>query len=120
MKPRRILVIAPDLMFGPRIAATARQLGIDVQEATADGALAAWQASPHDLAIVDLHGPGNPVALVASLKDCAPDRRVFCFCRHTATDLIRAARAAGADHVVPRSAFFPNLARILETGEIGV
>jgi len=118
MSTRGILLVVPDLMFGPRIVSTAKQLGIEIEESTAERALASWQASDAELAIIDLHGSGEPVELIREMKRVAPKRRVLAFCRHTASDLIRSAREAGADQVLPRSAFFPNLATILETGEL--
>ena len=118
MKPSRVLLVVPDLFFASRIAATAKGLGVEIEEASAPLALERWQSAAHDLAIVDLDGGGDPIGLVRALKSEPRAGRVLAFCRHTATDAIKAARAAGADQVLPRSALFPNLASILDAGGV--
>lgn len=118
MKPRHIVLVVPDLFFATRIAAAAKHAGVELAQATASTAVAACRAAPADLVIVDLDASGDPVALVGALKRDLPQVRVVAFCRHTATEKILAARAAGADQVLPRSAFFPGLVEILTGGAV--
>lgn len=118
MSARRIVLVVPDLFFATRIAAAAKHAGVELVQATAESAAEACRERPTDLAIVDLDGHHDAGALVGALKRGAPGVRVVAFCRHTATARIQAARAAGADQVLPRSAFFPNLHEILGRGGI--
>lgn len=56
-----------------------------------------------DVVIVDLARHG---AVVAELRARLPNARIAAFGSHVDTDALDAARAAGADVVVPRSVFF--------------
>ena len=74
-------------------------------------------ASPADLAavdadvyVVDLSRPG-----VLDAVEALRGRRVIGFGSHVDTDLLRAARAAGCETVLARSAFFPRLDDLLST-----
>jgi DNA-binding NarL/FixJ family response regulator len=71
------------------------------------------------LVIIDLNSTkADAVSTIASLK-ADPDLagiRAIAFASHVHADLIAAARNAGADQVLPRSAFAGNLAEILASG----
>ncbi len=112
-----ILAVLDDLMFTSKIRTTARQLGVAVTFArTADGARAEMSKLPPSLVILDLNGPRtDPLGLVAAMKadpalDAVP---TVGFVSHVQTDLINAARHAGVDEVLARSAFTERLAEIL-------
>jgi hypothetical protein len=55
-----------------------------------------------DVVVVDLSAPGA----IDAVRAAAPVTRVVAYGRHTATDLLAAARDAGAHRVLARSAFF--------------
>jgi CheY-like chemotaxis protein len=106
---RRVLMLVDDLFFATRIATAARHLGIEVLRD-----LAAGGAAP-DLVVIDLHSRRDPLAAIASLKAAPATREVpiVAFLSHVETGLRDRARAAGADIVLPRSAFTAKLAEIL-------
>jgi CheY-like chemotaxis protein len=81
-------------------------------------ALAAVRRELPDLVIVDLTSAGDPLALVRALKTTPETRPVplVGFYPHVEGALREAALAAGADRVLPRSAFTARLAELLETG----
>jgi DNA-binding NarL/FixJ family response regulator len=74
------------------------------------------RAQKPSLIVFDLNsGKTDPVTTIAALKgDSALSAlRILGFASHVHTELIAAARNAGADQVLPRSAFAANLAEIL-------
>jgi DNA-binding NarL/FixJ family response regulator len=112
-----VLVAVDDLLFSSKIRATARQAGVDVAFARSpQEVLDRARSARPSLVIFDLNsGKTDPVTTIASLK-ADPDLasiRTLGFASHVHTDLIAAARRAGADQVLPRSAFAGNLAEIL-------
>ena len=112
-----ILAVLDDLMFTSKIKATASQLGVPVTFArSADGALAQMEKSTPSLVIFDLNNPRtNPLAIVASMKQnpVLASIPTIGYASHVQTDVINAARAAGVDEVLARSAFTMRLAEIL-------
>ena len=73
-------------------------------------------AQKPSLVIFDLNsGKTDPVATITALKadPALSASRVLAFASHVHTELIASARNAGADQVLPRSAFAANLAEIL-------
>jgi DNA-binding NarL/FixJ family response regulator len=56
-----------------------------------------------DVVIVDL---GRGAAQVAEIRSAMPTARIVCYGPHVDDDAADAARAAGADVVMPRSRFF--------------
>ena len=116
-----ILVAVDDLLFSSKIRATARQLGVELTFARSPEEIVerARTLKP-SLIIFDLNsGKTDPIDTLAKLKS-DPDLasiRAIGFASHVHTDLIAAARSAGADQVLPRSAFAANLAEILTAAE---
>jgi DNA-binding NarL/FixJ family response regulator len=112
-----VLVAVDDLLFSSKIRATAKQAGVDLTFARSpQEVLEQARALKPALAIFDLNsGKTDPVATITALKQ-DPELagiRTLGFASHVHTDLIAAAREAGADQVLPRSAFAGNLADIL-------
>ena len=103
-----IALVVSDLMFQSRIAAAAERLGLTVRIETTseltDGDAAA--------VIVDLHEAGiDPLETIRSAH--AAGARVLAFGRHTEPGLLRSARDAGAEIVVPRSQLVEELPELL-------
>lgn len=112
-----VLVAVDDLLFSSKIRATAKQAGVELTFArSGDEVIAQARASRPALIVFDLNsGKTDPIATIAALK-ADPGLaavRTIGFASHVHTDLIAAARRAGADQVLPRSAFAGNLAEIL-------
>ena len=118
--PKTVAVVAADLLFGARIRGAAEQAGVrtifarnaaELQRAAADA----------ELVIVDLDARWvDPEHTIRALKEdperCA--KPIIAFVSHVRADAIEAARNAGADRVLARSAFVKLLPSIL-AGENG-
>src|SRR5260370_38031487 len=106
------LLLSDDLIFTSRIAATARQLGLELRAAKAQAALEdlAGREAPRCV-ILDLANPGLDVAALLRrlLETCRPPPLVVAYGSHGDTATLRAARAAGGDLVLPRSEFVEEL-----------
>lgn len=113
-----VLVAVDDLLFSSRIRATAKQAGVDIVFARSPEEIVQQARSLRpSLAIFDLNsGKTDPVRTIEALKadPATSGMRAIGFASHVHVDLIREARAAGADEVLPRSAFAANLAAILQ------
>lgn len=116
---RRVYALVPDLFFMTKIGQTAANLGMTVEELRPNRAITACRNVPPDLLLLDLESPGDPVEVVRVLKANDETRgiRVVAFHSHVDRALGEAARHAGADHVLPRSAFSVKLPAIL-SGEL--
>jgi PleD family two-component response regulator len=112
-----VLAVVDDLMFTSKIKTAARQVGVDVAFVRSSGAaLAEMRTNSPALVIFDLNNPRtDPLGTVAAMKGdpalaCIP---TVAFVSHVQTDLMDAARAAGVDDILPRSAFTVRLTEIL-------
>lgn len=116
-----VLVAVDDLLFSSKIRATAKQAGVELTFARSpQEILEQARTIQPTLAIFDLNsGKTDPVSTIAALKRDAAlaGIRTIAFASHVHTDLIAAARQAGADQVVARSAFAGNLAEILRSSQ---
>jgi DNA-binding NarL/FixJ family response regulator len=114
-----ILAAVDDFLFRSKIRAVAKHVGVDIAFAqTRDEILTHARDKKPSLAIFDLNSAKtDPIATIAALKADAATAgvRAIGFASHVHTDLIAAARKAGADQVMPRSAFAGNLAEILRS-----
>lgn len=112
-----ILAAVDDFLFRSKIRATARHVNADVRFAqTPDEILSQARELKPTLVIVDLNSTkADPVATIAAIKGdpALSGVKAIGFASHVHVDLINAARSAGADQVLPRSAFAGNLAEIL-------
>jgi DNA-binding NarL/FixJ family response regulator len=112
-----VLVAVDDLLFSSKIRATAKQAGVDLTFARSSGEIIEQaRALRPELVILDLNsGKTDPIATIAALKGdpSLASIRTIGFASHVHTALITAARQAGADQVLPRSAFAGTLAEIL-------
>jgi hypothetical protein len=90
----RICALVVDLMDRSRISAAVPDTAF-VRDATA--------CAGADVVIIDLARSGRHVGAV---RDAAPAARIVCFGPHVDEEGANAARAAGADVVLPRSRFF--------------
>jgi CheY-like chemotaxis protein len=116
-----ILALPADLMFASRIRATAQAVGVDVLVVAKPAALLdAAKARPPRLVLLDLDARGwDAAALVRDIRsdERTARARIVAFVSHVRQDAIEAARAAGADRVLARSAFVRELPTILASAE---
>lgn len=116
-----IVAAVDDLLFAAKISQTARNTGVDViiSRSLAD---AIRHARKHSLRlmIVDLNSVRcEPISLLTLMKKDDELRSVptLGFASHVRTDLFEAAKDAGCDRVLARSAFSEQLPLILSSGD---
>ncbi|MBX9623952.1 MAG: hypothetical protein K2X82_09105 [Gemmataceae bacterium] len=106
------IMLCDDLIFFSRVAGTARAAGLAVRQAKTPAAVLdlARQAPPGGV-LLDLHADGLDLpAFLAELRAVCPvTPRTVAFGSHVAADLLKAARQAGCDRVLPRSQFVKEL-----------
>jgi CheY-like chemotaxis protein len=114
---RTVLAAVEDLLFRSKISETASTLGIEAAfPRSPKKLLEALRESPPDLLILDLNSARfEPLALLRSVRTdpATSDVSTVGFLSHVQKDLAVAAREAGCDRVVARSAFTKDLPRIL-------
>ncbi len=114
---RRVLGAVEDLLFKSKISETSSQLGIEAAfPRSPKKLLDALRESPPNLLILDLNSARfEPLALLRSISsdDETRDVPTVGFLSHVQKDLAIAAREAGCDRVVARSAFTRDLPKIL-------
>ncbi len=118
-----ILAVVEDLIFLSKIQETAKVLGIPVEAASVAAASPLVREGSARALVIDLnHRSGGAVELIRQLKADPATARVpvVGFLSHVEAKLAAAARAAGCDMVLARSAFvkqLPELLRRLEGRE---
>jgi PleD family two-component response regulator len=114
---RRVLAAVEDLLFKSKISETASTLGIEAAfPRNPRKLLEALRESPPDLLVLDLNSARfEPLALLQTVKsdEATQDVATVGFPSHVQKDLAVAAREAGCDRVVARSAFTRDLPQIL-------
>jgi PleD family two-component response regulator len=114
---RRVIAAVEDLLFRSKISETASTLGIEAAfPRSPKKLLEALRESPPDLLILDLNSARfEPLTLLGDVRseEATRDVPTVGFLSHVQKDLAVAAREAGCDRVVARSAFTRDLPRIL-------
>jgi PleD family two-component response regulator len=110
---RRVLAAVEDLLFKSKISETASTLGIEASfPRNPKPLLEALRESPPDLLVLDLNSARfEPLSLLRSVKsdEATSDVPTVGFLSHVQKDLAVAAREAGCDRIVARSAFTKDL-----------
>jgi CheY-like chemotaxis protein len=111
-----ILTVVDDLLFLSKIQQTAQQLGVRVEVIDPAKVVERVQDSGVSSMILDLnHRSGKAVEVARAIKANPNTRQVqlVAFLSHVQTDLAAAARAAGCDVILARSAFSQQLPQLL-------
>jgi CheY-like chemotaxis protein len=120
---RRVLAAVEDLLFRSKISETAERVGVEAAfPRNPKKLLDALRASPPDLLVVDLNSARfEPLELLRAVKSDSALRGVTIvgFLSHVQGDLALAAREAGCNRVMARSAFVENLPRVLSGDGVG-
>jgi len=114
-----IVCVLDDLLFSVKIRTAAKALGADVYFERSAAVLAAVRLKQPRLVIFDLNATRlAPMEAIAALKADPLLRATptLGFVSHVDTATIEAARAAGVDRVLARSAFAERLGDILTGG----
>ena len=118
---RRVMAAVEDLLFRSKIGETAAQLGVEASFPRSPKKLEdALRASPPDLLILDLNSSRfEPLGLLQCVKSEEATKNVATlgFLSHVQKDLAVAAKEAGCDRVMARSAFTRDLPKVLAEGE---
>ncbi|HSK99024.1 MAG TPA: hypothetical protein VK869_01680 [Rubrobacteraceae bacterium] len=117
---RRVLAAVEDLLFKSKISETAKGLGVEATfPRNPQRLLEALRENPPDLLVLDLNSARfEPLEILRTIRsDAATESvRTVGFLSHVQRDLALAAREAGCDRVVARSAFTRDLPKILAGG----
>lgn len=111
-----VVALCPDLLFASKIRGAGRGLGVRVEVVrSAARVLSELEGRPgrRTLVLVDLAAARDGVDAIAEVRERFPAVEVVAFAPHVATEIIQAARAAGAGRVLARSAFAAQLPDIL-------
>ncbi len=112
-----IVCAIDDLFFSIKISTAAKSLGVDVYfERSADQVLDTLRSKQPHLAIFDLNSAKmRPLDAIAAVKadPALAACRTLGYVSHVDSETIAAARQAGVDQVLARSAFVEQLGRIL-------
>jgi len=112
-----ILAAVDDMLFRSKIRTTAKLVGVEVVFArTPEEIVGQARALKPSLVIFDLNSARmNPMEAIAGMKADAAltSIRTLGFVSHVDSETIAAARAAGIDQVLARSAFAAQLGEIL-------
>lgn len=112
--PARVHLLIDDLFFRAKVEATAAALEVPVALAKAPADLAGAGEDPDALVLVDLNHPADPIEAIRALKAASPAPTVVAFGSHVDGERLKAARDAGADQVLARSAFTTRLPELLK------
>ena len=112
-----VLALVDDLMFRSKITSAAAQSGVAVTfTGSSAAALASMRVAAPALVIFDLNNPRtDPLGTIAAMKQDATLASIptVGYVSHVDTATIDAARAAGVDEVMARSAFTAKLPDII-------
>jgi|SRR5690606_19082036 len=103
-----VVALPADLMFASRIRGVAGAAGIPIELVSSPAALRSRvERDPPRRILIDLDARGwDPIALIRELRaGPAPTTEIIAWVSHVRADAIQAAREAGADRVLARSAF---------------
>ena len=104
------LLLCDDLIFASRVTGTAQALGLSVKVARSPEALLqlAEKEAPGGV-LIDLANPGLDLPALLSQLRTRGVTRVMAYGSHVDTATLRAAREAGCEPILPRSAFVEQL-----------
>jgi CheY-like chemotaxis protein len=117
-----IVCAIEDLLFSIKISTAAKQLGVSVYfERMRDRVLPTVREKQPSLVIFDLNSSRlDPMSVIAAMKTDPQLRTVktLGYVSHVDSDAIAAARQAGIDQVLARSAFTAQLGTILQSASM--
>ena len=113
------IAIVSDLIFSSRITGTANQIGATCKIVKDLASLQnALEIGDSTTVLMDLSCDGiDPEEAIRTIKSKHPGVRVVAFCSHVQTELMAQAKAAGADLVLPRSAFVQQLPQLFSASD---
>ena len=114
---KKVVAVLDDLFFTVKIMDAAKRAGLEIVFVKEEARVLELARELPTLIIFDLNSKAvNAVKLIQKLKHKAETKHVSLlgYVSHVQVDLKKAAQDAGADMVMPRSAFSTNLPAILK------
>jgi CheY-like chemotaxis protein len=112
----KIVLIVEDLFFLSKILESAQRVAVPVETVAPDHLENVLSSNSARAVIIDLnHRSGRAIELLGVIRngEATPHIPVIGFLSHVQSDLAKAARQAGCDQVLARSAFSQRLSAIL-------
>ncbi len=110
------LLLTSDLIFSSRIQQAANHAHVDCIIAKDETSMHAGLVRNPTLVFVDLEALGEQSdSSIKTVRQTLPQVRIIAFGSHVQTDLLSAAKEAGADFVLARSAFVQQLPTLLQS-----
>lgn len=114
----KVLALISDMFFAIKVEQTAKLAGVPlILMHSAESLMEAMKKEQPSLLIIDLNFDAQKSIEVIKASRLEPNRdptKIVAFLSHVQTDLANLAKRAGADVVLPRSAFSKNLPEILK------
>ena len=117
-----VIAVVDDLLFGSKIRSAAQAAGVDISFVHGREAVAtAIRDGDPDLVLVDLEGQsGNAIEMIRLIRaETGPRVRIVAFGSHVNVDRLQAAKQAGCDQALARSAFVKVLPNLLLPSSAG-
>jgi len=112
----KVVALIPDLIFRTRVESTGQSLGIGVASAATPEQFYELIDETTAMVIIDLSIPLEAaLSAIQQVQQAKAAPKVVAFASHVDADAIRAAKDAGADPVLPRSAFSNQLPDLLQS-----
>jgi len=114
-----VALVCTDLMFTSKVTGVGRELGRQVRVYPNAKSAAAAVSPNTKVAMLDLSSPKNTPAVDISAWKAAlpPDAVLIAYGSHVDVPALQAAKEAGCDLVLPRSAFVQRLVQLLGGAE---
>ena len=111
----KAILVCTDLIFSSKITGTAKELNVDISVALSTAGAVKTVTPDTNLVLVDLSNPANTSESdLVALKQALPaTAKLIAYGSHVDIARLEAARRAGCDAVLPRSAFVQQLVDIL-------
>jgi DNA-binding NarL/FixJ family response regulator len=114
------VAVVTDLIFATKMSSTATTLGARLSIARSIPRLRELLGQSPGIVIVDLDLDGvDAIEAIGVCRAAAAPPRIVAYVSHVRADLVTAARAAGADEVLARSAFVARLPGLLAEAAAG-
>jgi CheY-like chemotaxis protein len=114
-----VIAVISDLFFSTKVESTARAVEVNLRTvASSQGLRKALTSGAARLVLVDMDLAGDDaLRAIEAARERESPPRIIAFYSHVRTDLAQRAKEAGADEVLPRSAFSARLPAILQAAD---
>ena len=110
------ILACSDFFFVTRICDTARELGQVVRSCSNTKEIVELlESNSVPVLFIDLSSMSGCLDELAQYRQLAPQLKVIAFGSHVQIDLLKRAKQAGCDQVLPRSRFTKELVNLLQT-----